>query len=173
MKISVGSTNPVKVEAVKTVVKKIWPNAEVISLEVNHGMSDQPHGEEQGVHGATKRAQLSLKETNADIGIGIEAYVEQKPYGMILSGCIVAINKEGKKGMGGSGFILLPEKIAKELRKGKELGPIMDDLVKDKDTKKKYGTSGILTKHMIQRQETFEKGAIYALAPFYNEAWYE
>ncbi len=37
MKFAVGSKNPVKITAVDSAVKKVWSDADVIGIEVDHG----------------------------------------------------------------------------------------------------------------------------------------
>lgn len=173
MKIVVGSKNPVKIAAVENVVKKIWPDAEVTGIEVGHGTSIQPSSIEEGISGATKRAELALKEGNADIGFGLEGNTRNIEHGMLLDGWVVAIGKKGNRGIANSGSILLPEKVAAEVRKGKELGPVMDELIGEHNTKQKEGTVGILTKGMLTRTQAFEHGVTCALAPFLNPQYYE
>lgn len=172
MKIAVGSTNPVKIAAVKNVVTKIWPNAEVVGVDVKHGTSIQPSTEEEGIKGATNRAILSLKYIDADYGFGLEGNTVETEHGMLLSGWVVAVDRQGNKGIANSGGLLLPEKVALEVRKGRELGPVMDELIHDRNTKQKQGTVGILTNGMINRTEAFEKGVIFALARFINPQYY-
>lgn len=173
MKISVGSKNPIKISAVENAVKKIWPGAEVVSAEVNHGTSEQPMSDEEAIQGAANRAKLSLEKFSADIGIGLEGCVNDTKHGMFLSGWVAAIDKNGEIGIGGGGGLLLPEKIASEIRKGKELGPVMDKFIGGHNTKQKQGTVGILTNNLIPRTEAFEKSVIYALAKFINPHYYK
>ncbi len=173
MKIAVGSKNPVKIASVTNVVKKIWPDAEVVGVEVDHGTSIQPNSTEEGIIGATKRAEMALKEADADLGFGLEGSTNDTKHGMLLDGWVAVVGKNGKKGISSCGCILLPEKIAVEVRKGKELGPAMDAFIGMHNTKQKEGTVGILTKGMINRTQAFEHGVTYALAPFLNPHYYE
>ncbi len=168
MKISVGSKSPVKVAAVRNVVAKIWPEAEVIGTIASSGVKEQPTSNEEGIEGAKNRAQSSLKEVDADIGIGIEACVYDSHFGMFLTGWVVAVDKSGEVGIGNGGMLPLPEKIACKIRKGEELGPVMDEVIGEKDTKQKQGAVGILTNNLISRTEGYEKAIIFAVARFIN-----
>ena len=47
MKITVGSTNPVKVGAVMEAFQKYWPECEVEGKEVVSGVAEQPRSEEE------------------------------------------------------------------------------------------------------------------------------
>lgn len=172
MKISVGSKNPVKIAAVENTVKNIWKDAEVSGIEINSGVSDQPMSNEEAIKGATNRAKLSLEKTGSDIGLGLEACVYDSEFGMFLSGWVVAVSKEGEIGIGNGGSLLLPEKIALEMKKGKELGPVIDKVIGGHNTKQKQGTVGILTNNLISRTESFEKAVILALVKFISPQHY-
>lgn len=171
-KISIGSKNPVKIAAVEGAVKKIWPDVEIIAVEVSHGTNEQPTSDDEAIEGATNRAKLSLQKTDADFGIGLEGCTTDTKYGMFLSGWVVAIDKNGKIGIGCGGKLLLPEKVASEIRKGKELGPVMDEFIGDHNTKQRQGAVGILTNNLISRTASFEKSVIYALTKFINPNYY-
>lgn len=173
MRVSVGSKNPVKLASVKNVVKKIWPDAEVVDAEVSSLVRDQPMSNEESIEGALNRANSSLKKTGADIGIGLEGGVYDTKYGMFLSGWVVAADRNGTIGIGGGGGLLLPEKIASELRCGKELGPVMDEFTGEHNIKHKQGTVGVLTNNLIPRTDAFEKSVIFALARFINPEYYD
>ncbi len=162
-----------KIKAVENAVKRIWPDAEVFGIDVEPGISNQPRSKEEAIRGAINRAKLALESSDADIGIGPEGFVEDSDFGMFLSRRIVAINKEGKMGIGGGGSLLLPEKIAREIRKGKELGPVMDELLNDINTKQKQGAIGTLTNNLITRTEIFEMSTILALAKLINSYYRE
>jgi len=172
MRIAVGSQNPVKIQAVKNVVKNIWEDAEVISVDVLPGVSEQPTSDDEAIKGATTRAELSIQKTGADLGIGLEGCTVETAYGMFVSGWVVAMDKNGEMGIGGGGRLLLPERIASEVRKGKELGPVMDGLTGDYNTKQKQGAVGILTCDLVPRTTAFERCVIYALARFINPDYY-
>ena len=56
MKIAVGSTNPVKVEAVRQTISRIWSEAEIIPIAVPSGVSEMPMSDEETRTGARNRA---------------------------------------------------------------------------------------------------------------------
>ena len=173
MKIAVGSKNPVKIKAVENAAKRFWPDAEVIGMEVNHGTSAQPTSDEEAIEGATKRAKMSLQQADADLGFGLEGNTVDTKHGMLLSGWVAVANKQGELGISCCGSLLLPEKIAAEVRNGKELGPASDAFHGTDNIKQKEGTVGILTKGAVTRTKAFEHGAVYALAKFLNPEYYK
>lgn len=61
MHIFVGSTNPVKINATKRAVAKVWPKATVEGIEVDSGVAVQPMSDEETRQGSSNRATLALK----------------------------------------------------------------------------------------------------------------
>lgn len=168
MKIVVGSKNPVKIDAVKIAAEKFYKNVEIVGIDALSKVKDQPTTNKEAIEGALNRAKESLNNLNADIGIGIESCVYENDYGMFVSAWAVAINKDNKIGIGGGNSLLLPEKVKVELKKGRELGPIMDSFTGEHNTKQKQGTIGILTNNLITRTESLERPVILALSRFTN-----
>jgi len=173
MIIAVGSQNPVKIKAVQDVVNKIWKDAEVLSINADSKVSDQPHSEEEAILGATNRAKQALLEGNADLGIGIEGYNIDKKQGTFVAGLSVAIDKRGEIGYGYSGKILLPQKVAEAVKKGKELGDVMNELTEIENVKQKQGAAGIFTKGIISRKTALEMAVVYSLTKFIVPEYYQ
>ena len=59
MKIAVGSANPVKVEAVRTMAQRIWPEVELVAMDVPSGVSAMPMSDTEALTGARNRAQAA------------------------------------------------------------------------------------------------------------------
>lgn len=173
MIIAIGTKNPTKIEAVKSAFKKIWPEAKFFSIEVDSGVGEQPNGDEEAIRGALNRAKKAIKEANADFGVGLEGTTVETKHGMFLCGWVVVVDSNGKLGLGCTSKILLPEKIAKEVRLGKELGPIMDKISGEKNVKKKKGAVGILTKGHVTRKQAFEQAVLLALSRFICKEHYD
>jgi len=60
-----------------------------------------------------------------------------------------------------------------EIRKGRELGPVMDEFIGEENIKQKQGASGVLTNGLISRTESLEKAVAYALAKFLTPHLYK
>lgn len=52
--------------------------------------------------------------------------------------------------------IVLPEEIAREIRTGKELGPVMEAYTQRRDIRQHAGAVGIFTQGLVDRQAMFE-----------------
>jgi inosine/xanthosine triphosphatase len=152
MKIAVGSMNPVKVEAARRASCMFWPDAEVIAVDVPSGISAMPRSDSESMEGALNRARGALAISGCDIAIGLEGHVKETGFGMLLAGVAVAVDREGRTGIGDNGGFLLPEKVAREVREGKELGPVMDMFTNVENSKQKSGASGYFTNGIVPRQ---------------------
>ena len=83
-------------------------------------------------------------------------------------GFVAIVNKKGVIGTGTSGWFECPEPILKKLKKGEELGTVMDRLTGRKETKRR-GAVGIFTRKKVTRKEFYKHGLYMALIPFLNE----
>ncbi|MFQ5400385.1 MAG: inosine/xanthosine triphosphatase [Anaerolineae bacterium] len=173
MKIAVGSTNPIKVAAVQSTVVRIWPDAQVTPVRVPSGVSDMPGSDRETITGARNRAAAARAQLDADLGIGLEGGVHQSGEGLMLQGWVVVVDGNGREGVGGAARLPLPPVIAERILAGEELGPVMDDLLNDRNVKKKGGAAGALTAGLVPRREAFTIAVAYALAPFVAPGFYE
>ncbi len=173
-KIITASKSPVKINAVKDAFSKVFPddNFELISVSVSSGVSDQPSTNSETFEGAKNRADNSKKKIpKADFWVGIEGGIEKtneetEAFAWVY---IIAGNKTGKAR---TASFFLPEKITNLLEKGYELGDADDIVFKQKDSKKKTGAVGILTKNVTSRSAYYSEAVILALIPFINPDLY-
>lgn len=166
MKIAVGSTNPVKVAAVRTMAQQVWPEADVVAVSVPSGVSAMPMSDEEALTGARNRARAARQAASADLGVGLEGGVHPEPFGLTLHGWVVVVDGNGREGIGGGARLPLPPAIAQRVLGGEELGDVMDDVLDDHNVKQKGGAVGALTAGLVLRQETFAVAFAYALSPF-------
>jgi len=172
VKIAVGSTNPVKVTAVRRTVTRVWPEAVITAVSVPTGVSEMPMTDAETIAGARNRAAAARSQTGADMGIGLEGGVHPHGAGLILHGWVVVVDKNGREGIGGAARLPLPQAIADRILAGEELGPVMDDILNDHNTRQKGGAIGALTNGLVLRGESFALAVAYALAPFVSPALY-
>ena len=166
MKIAIGSTNPVKVRAVRNVLRKIYPRAEFVSLDVASGVPVQPRGDRQTRRGAANRARAARERARADWGVGLEGGIVENEYGtMTCAWCAIA-DRAGRVGIGGSTNMLLPVQVARRVQRGDELGDAMDAFANIRGVKRKMGAIGVLTKGLSNRQRSYEYIVKLAVARF-------
>lgn len=172
MQIFVGSTNPVKIKAVRVALSKVYPAAEYRGIAVPSGVADQPWNDAETRQGAYNRAQAVLAQTSADLAIGLEGGVLESEFGLMTSAWCVILDRHGHVGVGGNACTLLPQSVANHLQQGVELGMAMDTFSGQTNTKHKDGAIGILTNGLVSRQTAYEIIIKMALAPLLHPAWY-
>jgi len=164
--VAIGSTNPVKVAAAQAILGRAFPEANFVTVTADSGVPEQPWGEEQTRLGALNRARGALEAAGAGLGVGLEGGLLETEVGLMTCAWCAIIDQRGKVGYGGGVHMLLPPLIAELLRERGELGPAMDRLVNEANTKQKQGAVGILTNGLINRQAAYEQLVAMAAAPF-------
>lgn len=172
MKIAVGSTNPVKIGAARSVIERVWPEAAIAGIDVPAGVRAMPMSDLECQTGARNRARAARELAAADLGVGIEGGVQEENGVLMLTAWTVIVNGRGLEGLGGSGRLPLPEWIARRVRDGEELGFVMDDVLNDHNVKQKGGAVGAFTAGLSSRQEALALGVAYAIAPFVSPQLY-
>jgi len=168
VKVAVGSTNPVKINATKQAFYKVWPTKawEVVGVEVSSGVSNQPMSDEESQKGATNRAKAAIKALKADFGVGLEGGIHKTSGLWFDTGWVVVIDKKGTIGIGTSIRMQSPPEMMKYVKKGMELGEIDDMIFGKKNTKHKQGHFGLMSKGVLLREEAYQHGVISALVRF-------
>jgi inosine/xanthosine triphosphatase len=171
--VVVGSTNPVKIAAVRAVVSRIAPDATVEGVAVASGVPDQPIGDDETQAGARQRAIAAHAARGGTLGIGLEGGVVRLPDGGMRScAWAIAIDAHGVEGVGGSLAMPLPAAVVRRINAGEELGHAMDALAQTVGTKHGRGAVGILTGGLIDRQAAYEQLVTYALSVWIAAEYY-
>jgi inosine/xanthosine triphosphatase len=166
MKIAIGSTNPVKLRAARNVLRKLYPHAEFVALQVASGVPVQPRGDKQTRHGAVNRAQAARQAARADFGVGLEGGIVENEYGTMTCAWCAIVDRAGRVGVGGSTNMQLPDEVAARVKRGDELGDAMDAFANIRGVKRKMGAIGVLTKGLSNRQRAYEYIVALAVARF-------
>ncbi len=168
MKVAVGSTNPVKIEATRQAFAKVWPKKtwEVIGLEIPSGISPQPKSDLESIKGATNRAKGALKQAKADYGVGIEGGISKINVMWFDTAWIVILNNKGKQGIGSTINMPTPPSFIKKVQQGMEIGHIDDEVFKRVNSKHQEGHFGLMTKNALTRESAYIDGVISALVCF-------
>ena len=164
--VAVGSLNPVKIGAVRSVIARVAPSARVEGVAAASGVPDQPWGDDETIRGASARARAAREALDADWGVGIEGGVVANADGSVRTCAWAAVaSRGGRFGVGGSLSIELPDSVAQLVRSGLELGHAMDAVTGERDVKRGVGAVGILTRGLVTRAEAYEVIVAYAMAP--------
>lgn len=173
MKILVGSKNPVKVAAAKEAFEKYYGNCDVLGIEVESGIPAQPINEEtfMGAENRAKKLFEINKEQNlsADFFVGIEGGIIKIHNTWFGYGGMCIIDKNKNIAFGSSPHFELPDTITKQLINRRELGDVMDEIMKVENSKYKNGAIGFFTNGVMDRKDLYLQGMIVALVPFQHK----
>jgi len=151
MHIIIGSTNPTKIKAVKTV----FPEAVVHSTSAPSGISAQPIGDNETLIGAMNRAKY-LREIYPEMyGVGLEGGVMYVENNLFLNSWGVLITPNEQVYTAAGARIPLPDEFSEKLNQRIELGKLMDDFTNKENVRNREGAIGIFTSSYLTRADLF------------------
>ena len=174
MKVIVGSTNPVKVEAVRIAFTRVWPEQawEIQGISVPSGIASQPMSDEESIAGARNRARNAIDVHTAidtpDVayGVGLEGGIQRVGTHYYDSGWCVVLDKQGREGIGSTIHLVVPPKMMRMIQQGKELGEVIDIVFQQENSKQAMGHFGLMTNNAVTRAGAYADGVVSALARF-------
>lgn len=169
MKIAVGTTNPVKIEAVRLAFASVWPNEslEVAGTKVESGVSEQPMSYEETILGAQNRAaRVLVAVPEADYGVGLEGGLHKIGDKYFIGGWVAVLDKNGQVGLGGSGSVELAPSVLELVLAGDEVGTACDKIFARQNIKQAEGYIGVVTNKILNRTSKFQSATVAALAKF-------
>ncbi|QLG50864.1 inosine/xanthosine triphosphatase [Natrinema halophilum] len=168
MEIAVGSTNPVKIDAVERTLERYDPT--VTAIDVDSGVGEQPRSVDETVRGAENRARRALAATRADYGVGLEggiARFEPVPgLSLIMWG---AVTDGARTERGGGPVLRLPDRVAERVTEGAELGPILDEMLGTENVAQAEGAAGVLTAGLTDRTQALGEAVSCSFGPFLTD----
>jgi inosine/xanthosine triphosphatase len=190
IRIAVGSKRTPKLDAVREALSALGPllhpksRFEVTGFEVETGVSHTPRSRMELMAGARGRCEAlrSLGEQTATYFVGLEGGLDvifesghENEHRLVFLESWAYVSDAGGRGFyGRSGAILLPEALAIEvLDRGTELSHAIEAYTGIQGVRDSQGAWGILTKNLINRQESFRIAVISAFAPFFNAVLYQ
>jgi len=170
MDVAVGSTNPVKRRATERALASAGVEATVEAVAVDSGVSEQPRGAAETARGARTRARNARE--GSDLGVGIEGGVDDEtPVDGLALVMYAAVTDGERTELAAGPAIRLPAEIARRVRDGAELGPVMDDALDTEGLKERAGAAGALTGGATDRTEALSTAVAGALGPFVTERY--
>ena len=173
MLIAVGTSNIIKVNAVKEAFCKFYNNVRIINISVN-SLLPQPVTLCGTVNGAVARAKIALQKLNdAELGVGIEAGLMEVPdlktYLNVQFAAI--IDRVGKITLGSSPGFQLPSDVTRlVLIERMEVDKAVQFLYGIKGVREKGGIIELMTKGIISRNELITNALIMAIVPRISES---
>jgi inosine/xanthosine triphosphatase len=166
VRVAVGSTNQVKVDAVRNIFTQAFGLVEVVSVEPDHGVEKQPM-EERVVEGAIERAKNALRKADADFGVGVEAglfFNKILDKRLDIQYCAI-VDPSGRMTVGhGPGFEYPPE-VMKAVLAGGTVGDTMSKITGIENIGHRSGSIGYLSDGLIDRTSLTEIAVLMALIP--------
>lgn len=165
----VGSQNPVKRRAVQSAVTDY--DVSVESVPVDSGVADQPWGRAETIDGAKQRAHNALATGEGTHGVGLEGGVRSfdDVDGLYLI-MWAAVTDGDRTELGAGPQLRLPNGVAAPIRAGRELGPVLAEIVGRPRLKEQDGAAGVLSDGIITRSSALEHAVATPLGRFLG-AW--
>jgi inosine/xanthosine triphosphatase len=162
MRVFVGSANPIKINATRAVMEKIFDDVVVEDRHVDPAVPKEPW-EGEVLKGAVNRARKALQE--GDLGVGIEAGIYRFDDGLYDIQVCAIIDKRGVITHGqGMGF-RYPPPIEDLLLKDMSVSEACEVLFKEKGEGRRGGAVGILSNGLMKRQQLTEQAVLAAMIP--------
>jgi inosine/xanthosine triphosphatase len=177
MKIGIGSTNQVKINAVKEVIAlyDMFNGAEIVPVKTSSGVADQPLSLEETIQGAKNRAKAAYEEN--DFGIGLESGLIEVPHtktGM-MDTCVCVIYDGREYHIGLSAAFEYPIKVTETVRAGtRDISQAFHEhkLTENPNIGTAEGAIGILTKGRLNRTDYTKQALTMALIHLENPELY-
>lgn len=173
MNIIVGSKNPVKINATRNILERIYTDLTVSSKDVDSEVPDQPFGLEETVTGAVNRAKNAFSD-EFDLSVGIESGLLKVP--KTITGYIdlqwCAVYDGNKITIGASSGFEYPPTVIKQVLAGVEVGDVMDKVTGVDKLGQKKGAVSYLSRDMLNRTENTEECVLTAMIPRMNKDIY-
>jgi len=154
MKVAIGTKNPAKINAVMEAFSG-YDDIDFVPTDVSSEVSSQPFSDDETIEGALNRAKNALIKEKADLGIGLEGGVIEADSGCFLCNWGALIDQNFEPIIAGGARIPLPKEIYERLKKGIELGEIMDEFAQKQNVRQQEGAIGIFTNGLVDRKEMF------------------
>jgi inosine/xanthosine triphosphatase len=174
--IVVASTSPSKVDAVRAAIERIekidpaFRKTTLRTLSAGDVAPVMPMTDQATLDGAKARAKAAARTATAPfLAIGLEGGLTMEPLVTLTSW--VAVTDGTRWGFGAGGRIVLPEAIAAQVKAGRELGDVIDEMA-GANIRGTRGAWGWLTRDLIKRRNALLTATLAALAPFYNQDIY-
>jgi inosine/xanthosine triphosphatase len=176
MIVVVASTSPAKVDAVRRSIERIaavepsFSKAVLRTVDVTGLAPKMPMTDRETLDGARLRAQTVTKGlTSPFLAIGLEGGLSSDP--MVTLTSWAAVTDGARWGYGAGGRIALPDRVLDQVKAGRELGDVIDELA-GAGIRGTRGAWGWLTKDLVGRKNALLTATLAALAPFYNKDVY-
>jgi inosine/xanthosine triphosphatase len=174
LKVVVTSRNPVKIEAARKAFLSRFPRhaVQMVPLEVDSGVADQPMSDTETRHGARNRvARARLQVPDADYWVGLEGGLDSFDGHLMAFAWMAVASRDNRSSETRSATLPLPPEVQRLVFDGLELGEANDRVFSTLNSKQAGGAYGLLTDGLMTRESIYTQTLILALIPFVHELW--
>jgi inosine/xanthosine triphosphatase len=169
LRVAVGTSNRVKVEAVTQAFRTAFPGlaVKVRQIRVRSGVPEQPT-EAETYRGAQLRAERALAASHdADYAVGVEAGLMRSAIlGRHLDvQYVVILDKEGGRSASHGGGFYYPRHVEEEILRGRTVSAVLGPIAGDPRLGSTSGAVGFLSKGVVDRRELTRHAVLLALVP--------
>lgn len=165
-KILLGTTSQSKLEIVKSVLQT---NYEIVPVNVESGVVDQPLNEDTAIKGAVNRAKNAVGFSQEyEFSIGLEGGLE-KINDLYYLVCVVAlVDQRGNVYIGISDKLPLPKEVSKRIGKGEQFGAVIREFMKNIQSNSLNNSTPLIEhiQELIDRKKSFSMALNTALFAF-------
>jgi len=174
MKIAVASKNPVKINAVKIGLEKVFPDQkfDIEGFSVDSGVSGQPMTDKETYEWAYNRVQNLKKIASADFYFWLEGGLQKKYDDMECFAWMLVEDNKWKLWKAKTSTFFLLKEVCKLIDEGKELWEADDIVFWTTNSKQSNWAVWILTKDVITRTTYYVEAIVLALILFVNGGLY-
>jgi inosine/xanthosine triphosphatase len=160
--IFLGTTSQAKLDIVKSLLGE---NYNVIPVNVDSGITDQPLDEDTTIRGAINRAKRAINSKQAyEFSIGLEGGLT-KINGLYHLVCVAAlIDHLGKVYLGISNKLPLPKEVSNEIESGRQFGEVIREFTRN--TKETTPSFVEYIQELIDRKKSFSEALNDALLTY-------
>jgi len=146
---------------------------DVVGIQVDSGVSDQPMSDQVTRGGAITRANNAREAApHGNFWVGIEGGCDYQDDKLVAFAWIV-IYSGNLMGSSRTAIFQLPQGVQKLVESGLELGEADDRVFGERNSKQNSGAVGLLTGEVVTRTRLYEQAVILALVPFKNQLLYQ
>jgi inosine/xanthosine triphosphatase len=171
MRVVIASRNPVKLAAGRKAFEALFPdeNIDVIAVDAESGVADQPSSDGETRTGARNRAEhASRAESDADFWVGLEGGIDVTGEQLMAFAWMHVRGSNGFSSEARSVSLPLPPRVKQLVDEGLELGEANDRVFATLNSKHGGGAFGLLTDGRVTRESVYAETMMLALMPFVN-----
>jgi len=170
MKIALGSISEDKKKILTDVFLEFNINPDIVGVEIDPLIADQPLDEEMIIKGAFNRAKGALSRVrDCDFSIGLEGGLSLVEDNYFLVCVAIIMDNEGRKYIGLSSKLSLPKEVSERVKQGEQFGQVIREF--GKDNRKNRDILPVITS-LIKRDVAFKEAITNSYLIYKNKNHY-